>query len=141
MKARENFIVSEPKKRGPRDIDVLVGQNLRTLRTVSGMSQTNLGEKLEITFQQIQKYEKGTNRIAASTLYELAKIFGVSVEAFFQGADETKKDAGGPVPILSAQAFKLGVAYDNNKNGAFKKAVTSLLRSMGGDNDGEAEAA
>jgi transcriptional regulator with XRE-family HTH domain len=131
--------MSEPKKRGPRNIDVLVGQNLRTLRTVNGMSQTNLGEKLGITFQQIQKYEKGSNRIAASSLYELAKIFGVSVEAFFNGADDTKTDTGSPIPVLSAQAFKLGVAYDNNKNGAFKKAVTGLLRSI--DDSDTAEAA
>ncbi|MDW9481742.1 helix-turn-helix domain-containing protein [Sinorhizobium meliloti] len=128
------------KKRSPRDIDVLVGQNLRALRTLQGMSQTALGEKLEITFQQIQKYEKGTNRIAASTLYELARIFDVSIEAFFQGADDTKKGAASLVPTLSAQALKLGVAYDNNKNGAFKKAVTSLLQSMD-SNEADSEAA
>lgn len=132
--------MSEPKKRSPREIDVLVGQNLRTLRTANGMSQTNLGDKLEITFQQIQKYEKGTNRISASTLYELAKIFGVSVETFFQGAEETKKEAGSPIPVLSTQAYKLGLAYDNNTNGAFKKAVTGLLRSMSG-NDTDSDAA
>lgn len=134
--------MNETKKRGPRDIDVLVGHNLRTMRNLNGMSQTTLGDKLELTFQQIQKYEKGTNRIAASTLWELARIFGVSVEAFYQGADEaTKQEASGSaVPILSAQAFRLGIAYDNNKNPAFKKAVASLLRSMD-DKDTDAEAA
>ncbi|MCV9964079.1 helix-turn-helix domain-containing protein [Pararhizobium sp. BT-229] len=133
--------MNETKKRGPRDIDVLVGHNLRTMRNLNGMSQTTLGDKLELTFQQIQKYEKGTNRIAASTLWELARIFGVSVEAFYQGADETTRQAtSNPVPILSAQAFRLGVAYDNNKNPAFKKAVTGLLRSMD-DKDTDAEAA
>ncbi|MCZ7862403.1 helix-turn-helix transcriptional regulator [Agrobacterium salinitolerans] len=132
--------MNETKKRGPRDIDVLVGQNLRNLRSLHGMSQTNLGDQLGITFQQIQKYEKGTNRVAASTLYELARIFGVAIDAFFQGADETKKETASPAPILSTQAYKLGLAYDNNTNGAFKKAVTSLLRSMSG-NETDSEAA
>jgi transcriptional regulator with XRE-family HTH domain len=134
--------MTETKKRGTREIDVLVGHNLRTLRNMNAISQTTLGEKLNITFQQVQKYEKGSNRIAASTLWECAKIFGVSVEAFYQGADEVTqlKTSGTPVPVLSSQAFQLGLAYDSNKNPAFKKAVTSLLRSMS-DKDGDSEAA
>jgi transcriptional regulator with XRE-family HTH domain len=132
--------MNETRKRGPRDIDVLVGQNIRTLRNLNGMSQTLLGEKLGITFQQVQKYEKGTNRVSASSLYELAKVFGVGVESFFQGADDPRAGASSPIPVLSAQAFKLGVAYDNNRNGAFKKAVTSLLNTLGSDTP-EAEAA
>jgi transcriptional regulator with XRE-family HTH domain len=132
--------MNETRKRGPRDIDVLVGQNIRTLRNLNGMSQTLLGEKLGITFQQVQKYEKGTNRVSASSLYELAKVFGVGVDSFFQGAEDPRVGASSPIPVLSAQAFKLGVAYDNNRNGAFKKAVTSLLNTLGNDTP-EAEAA
>jgi transcriptional regulator with XRE-family HTH domain len=132
--------MNETRKRGPRDIDVLVGQNIRTLRNLNGMSQTLLGEKLGITFQQVQKYEKGTNRVSASSLYELAKVFGVGVETLYQGADDPRAAATSPIPVLSAQAFKLGIAYDNNRNGAFKKAVTSLLNTLG-DDAPEAEAA
>ncbi|MBY3157242.1 helix-turn-helix transcriptional regulator [Rhizobium laguerreae] len=132
--------MNETRKRGPRDIDVLVGQNIRTLRNLNGMSQTSLGEKLGITFQQVQKYEKGANRVSASSLYEMAKIFAVGVEAFFQGADDPKASASSPIPALSSQAFKLGVAYDNNRNGAFKKAVTSLLSTLDSDT-ADAEAA
>lgn len=126
-------------KRGTSPIDTLVGQNLRAMRSQRGMSQSALGDLLDLTFQQIQKYEKGTNRIAASTLYEMARIFGVPLDAFFQGADEiVENQSGGMPPQLSTQALKLAVAYDTNDNHAFKKAVTSLFESMGRD---ESEAA
>jgi transcriptional regulator with XRE-family HTH domain len=125
------------RTRGPRPIDILVGSNIRIIRKASRISQSVLGERLGITFQQVQKYEKGSNRVSASALYELAQIFGVRIEAFFEGAEGSSVQNPNPVPSLSAEAFKLGVAYDNNTNGKFKKAVTSLLNSLDDGSDSE----
>ena len=71
------------KNRMTTDVDVVIGKQIRTLRILNKMSQQDLGDKVGITFQQIQKYEKGTNRICASRLYEVSKIFNVPVSAFY----------------------------------------------------------
>lgn len=64
-------------KRGPLPVDVLVGQNIRAARLNAGLSQTKLGDACGITFQQIQKYEKGTNRVGSSRLMQMAEALGV----------------------------------------------------------------
>ncbi len=68
-------------KIGP--IDVHVGARLRQRRTLLGMTQTSLGDALDLSFQQVQKYENGANRISASRLYDLARLLDVPVEYFF----------------------------------------------------------
>src|ERR1700754_4274279 len=72
--------------RRPNPIDVHVGRRVRFRRMLLGMSQEKLGEKLGLTFQQIQKYEKGINRIGASRLFDLAQVLGVSVQFFYEEA-------------------------------------------------------
>ncbi len=67
----------------PSPVDVHVGARLRVRRTLLGMSQTTLGDAIGLTFQQVQKYEKGTNRISASRLYDLARVLDVPIEHFF----------------------------------------------------------
>ena len=67
------------------ELDTYIGARLRMRRLMLGMSQEALGEKLSLTFQQIQKYEKGTNRVSASRLYELAQALDVPVRYFFDG--------------------------------------------------------
>jgi transcriptional regulator with XRE-family HTH domain len=69
-------------------VDIYVGKRLRQRRTLLGMSQDNLAKEVNITFQQIQKYERGTNRIGASRLYEFSKILGVKADYFFEGFEE-----------------------------------------------------
>ncbi len=75
-------------KDGPHPIDVHVGSRVRLRRTLLGLTQTQLGEKLRITFQQIQKYERGINRISASRLYQMSRILYVPVSFFFDDLDE-----------------------------------------------------
>ncbi len=85
------------KRRGSPEtwsVDVHVGKRLKTRRTLLGMSQEKLGEALGLTFQQIQKYEKGSNRISAGTLYRLGQILDVPVSFFFDLYAEA--DASGP---------------------------------------------
>lgn len=71
----------------PDEIDAAVGDRLRVFRKDMGLSQTELGNKIGLTFQQIQKYERGLNRIAAGRLYKFSVIFGVSVDGFFPDTD------------------------------------------------------
>jgi len=66
-------------------VDEHVGARLRQLRKAIGMSQQVLGERLGLTFQQVQKYERGTNRVSASKLHEAALVLGVSISDFFEG--------------------------------------------------------
>jgi len=73
-------------KKVPNPIDRHVGSRLRMRRVLVGLSQEKLGDALKLTFQQIQKYEKGMNRIGASRLQEISGLLGVPVEFFFEGA-------------------------------------------------------
>jgi transcriptional regulator with XRE-family HTH domain len=88
----------------PNPIDVHVGKRLRLRRTLLGMSQERLGELLGLTFQQVQKYERGVNRIGSSRLFELGQILDVPVSFFFD--DMPRTETGQP----TAAAIRLGGA-------------------------------
>lgn len=98
-------------------IDAHVGGQVKLRRAVVGMSQTELANRLGITFQQVQKYEKGANRIGASRLYLIAEILNVSVQSFFEGAESVVLDAPG--------------AYEGAKDVTVKK-YEEFIRSPGG---------
>lgn len=98
-------------------IDAHVGGQVKLRRAVVGMSQTELANRLGITFQQVQKYEKGANRIGASRLYLIAEILNVTVQSFFEGAEAVVVDAPG--------------AYDGAKDETVKK-YEEFIRSPGG---------
>ncbi len=83
--ARRKSIV-KTKRKTPNPIDEFVGQRVRLQRVLMNLSQEKLGTALGLTFQQVQKYEKGTNRIGASRLQEISKILGVTPGFFFEGA-------------------------------------------------------
>lgn len=78
-----------PKPGIPRPVDVHAGHRLRQIRTLQGMSQEKLGEKVGLSFQQVQKYERGANRMGASRLFEFAQIFEIEIQYFF---DEMSDD-------------------------------------------------
>ncbi len=80
-------------KHGPHPIDVHVGSRVRLCRTLLGMNQTQLGEKLGITYQQVQKYEQGVNRISASRLYKLTQILDAPLSYFFDDVPLESDDA------------------------------------------------
>lgn len=86
----------------PRPVDVHVGSRVRLRRTMLGMSQEKLGKAIGLTFQQVQKYERGANRIGASRLYELSKVLDVPVSFFFDDmSPEVVETAGRPAPALA----------------------------------------
>ncbi len=90
-----------PRLPKPHPVDVHVGKKLQVRRTLCGLSQSELAERLGITFQQLQKYESGANRTSASRLWEASKVLGVPVSYFFTGLDE---DADPAAEILSTRA-------------------------------------
>ena len=86
--------MTEENKKKPNPIDIHVGSRIRLRRNMLGMSQEKLGENLGITFQQIQKYEKGTNRVGASRLQAIASILSVPVAFFFEDAPGQETGGG-----------------------------------------------
>ena len=125
---------------GPDPIDVAVGLRLRTLRKSRGMSQEQLGRALGITFQQIQKYERGTNRISASMLVKSARALAVAPTALLP-------DEGDPTPrspqVLTLIAQTRGVeelieTYARIKSPRLRRAVLQLSRSLAANAEAEA---
>ncbi|CAM5516490.1 hypothetical protein ATER59S_03921 [Aquamicrobium terrae] len=100
---RQNM--AEDNKKKPNPIDTHVGSRIRLRRNMLGMSQEKLGESLGITFQQIQKYEKGTNRVGASRLQAIASILGVPVAFFFEDAPGQEASANRGFAEDSSMAY------------------------------------
>ena len=86
-------------KKSTGTIDKEIGSRMRMRRMLIGMSQEKLGEMLGLTFQQVQKYEKGTNRISVSRMIDIANVLGVDIHFFFEGLTGGKKAAGSPSPL------------------------------------------
>ena len=80
------------------EVDAFVGSQLKSLRKLAGYSQTELANKVGVTFQQIQKYERGTNRIGASRLWGFCKVFNVSPDKFFEGVEDYLENAQSEEP-------------------------------------------
>ncbi|XRB30665.1 helix-turn-helix transcriptional regulator [Novacetimonas hansenii] len=87
----------------PSPVDVYVGSRIRLRRTLLGMSQERLGTALGLTFQQVQKYERGANRVGASRLYDLARVLDVLIAFFFDGMPDEAAIA--PVASMPAESF------------------------------------
>ncbi len=116
------------KEDGPHPIDVLVGRRARERRTLEGMSQTAVAEKLGLTFQQLQKYERGHNRISASRLYELAQIFDVPVSYFYE---EMEADKGAPDESLAKrETLELVRAYYAISNLALRDSIRKFAQAV-----------
>jgi transcriptional regulator with XRE-family HTH domain len=94
------------KDDGPDPIDRYVGARVRARRVGVRLSQTKLGEAIGVTFQQVQKYENGTNRIGASNLFKIAKTLGVDVAYFFEGVQELPESDMPGLPDVPQTSFK-----------------------------------
>ncbi len=133
-------------KKQPNPIDIHVGSRVRLRRMMLGMSQEKLGEQLGITFQQIQKYEKGTNRIGASRLQHIARVLSTPVSFFFEDApgipSETHAVAGlaeAPATsyvvdfLSSSEGIQLNKAFVRIKDPKLRRRVIDLVRAMAGE--------
>src|SRR3954451_16270686 len=135
--------MSKPKTKTANAIDKHVGSRLRMRRLMLGMSQEKLGEAFGLTFQQVQKYEKGMNRISASRLQQAAQILDVSVPFFFEGAPgghELSKTAPSPAYVnefvSSEDGLRLIEAFMRITRPAVRHRIVSLVREIGAG-DGE----
>jgi len=121
----------------PRDGEI--GKRVRTLRLQRGLSQTELGALINVTFQQVQKYEKGTNRISAGRLQRIAEVLSVPVSFFFAGFDEKPKTSTGQVMDLEFSflqtegALRLARAYARIKQPSVRLQLLRLTEAIAGE--------
>ena len=111
----------------PNPVDVHVGARIRLRRTLLGLSQSSLADQLGLTFQQVQKYERGTNRVSSSRLFDLCRILNVPIAYFYDemGAEVSKQSPAG----LAGQRPK---AVDRNTDPAAKRETLELVRAYYG---------
>ncbi len=129
----------------PNPVDVHVGARLRQRRTLLGMNQTVLGDATGLTFQQIQKYENGKNRISASRLFNLSRLLDVPVQYFFddmptavaasspaQGGGKAKKPPSyEPEPMAKRETLGLVRAYYKIRDPELRKRLRELVKAIG----------
>lgn len=125
----------------PSNIDKHIGYKLKLRRDDAGMSQEALGEKVSLSFQQIQKYEKGANRISASRLFELARILEVEISYFFEGFETSssymRMEDSAPIPkflnfVSSNEGMSLNRAFTRIKSRRTRRALIDMAKSLAG---------
>jgi transcriptional regulator with XRE-family HTH domain len=132
-------------KKAPNPIDKHVGSRVRMRRMMLNMSQEKLGDALGLTFQQVQKYEKGTNRIGASRLQQIAHILQVQVSFFFEGAPHVPGQTAGmneaPSPayvsdfLATSDGLSLTKAFMRIKNSKLRRRIVDLVEQIAGDGE------
>jgi transcriptional regulator with XRE-family HTH domain len=116
----------------PDNVDRLVGRNIRLQRLAKGLSQTELANKLGVTFQQVQKYEKGVNRIGCGRLFQIASVLNAHVMDFFEGSEKGKPSASRAVRDLIAepQSFHLVQAFSEISDRRLRSSVVDLVKKI-----------
>jgi transcriptional regulator with XRE-family HTH domain len=128
-------------KRNANPIDVHVGNRIRMRRMLIGMSQEKLGDQLGLTFQQVQKYEKGSNRVSASRLYQMAQILGVNVQFFYDelpgqssghpGGHAENRDGTRIMDLISsAEGLQLNQAFIGITEADVRRRVVELVKAL-----------
>lgn len=150
MAQRSKVRRAGPRRRrggGSHPIDVHVGARIRLRRTLLGLSQERLGELIGLTFQQVQKYERGSNRVGASRLYDLSRVLDVPMSFFFEdmqedqpaksgrrgktAAEERAGYDGAKAPIAKRETLELVRAYYRIDDGSVRQRVFDLIKTMG----------
>jgi len=135
-----------PKKQA-NPIDAQVGNRVRIRRMLIGMSQEKLGDMLGLTFQQVQKYEKGVNRVGAGRLYEISRILGVPIDFFYEGVASAQEPGGfaesrNAPPVMefvsSGEGLQLSLAFMKIKDPKVRKRMLDLVKSLAEEEAGEA---
>ena len=135
----------KPAKKVPNPIDKHVGSRVRMRRKMLGLSQEKLGDALGLTFQQVQKYEKGTNRIGAGRLHQLTGILQVPMDFFFEGAPPVAGQPKGlgeaPSPayvsdfLATTDGLALTKAFMRIKDAKLRRRIVDLVKHIAGDNE------
>ncbi|UHS62972.1 helix-turn-helix transcriptional regulator [Agrobacterium vaccinii] len=124
--------------KSPPAIDAHLGARIRMRRSTVGMTQGMLGDRLGITLQQIQKYEKGTNRAGAGRLQRISELLSVPISFFFEGDPKTSMDQGSLAPTLrpleldSKERMALVKAFLEIDDASIRQRVLDLIQSLGG---------
>jgi transcriptional regulator with XRE-family HTH domain len=134
----------------PNPIDVHVGSRVRLRRTLLGMSQEKLGDAIGLTFQQVQKYERGANRIGSSRLFDLSRVLDVPVSFFFddmppeiaehapgsdEGLAETSKESYATDPLAKRETLELVRAYYQIDEPSVRKRLFDLAKALASTSD------
>jgi transcriptional regulator with XRE-family HTH domain len=133
-------------KKAPNPIDKHVGSRVRMRRMMLSMSQEKLGDALGLTFQQVQKYEKGTNRIGASRLQQISTILQVPVAFFFEGAPDmpgSRPSAGKEAPspayvsdfLATSDGLALTKAFMRISDTKLRRRIVDLVEQIAGENE------
>ena len=139
-------MVSGSGTEGPHLVDRHVGRRVCEKRIALGYNQTDLGQALGVTFQQVQKYERGANRVSASKLYEIAKALQTSVAYFFEGlADTVEVDAELPEGrefmhelVMTPEGMELAALFPKLKRGRVRRRVLELVKALAEDEEEDA---
>ena len=131
-----------PNPKAAGDIDALIGARIRRYRTEAGISQTELAQASAITFQQVQKYEKGTNRVSVARLAQMAATLGRPLASFFEELPDSKQTAGGRpgVPLAdqllaTEQGLRLVKGFLAIENQQVRAKLVSLVTSLANGED------
>jgi transcriptional regulator with XRE-family HTH domain len=124
--------------RNPNPVDLHVGARIRMRRKLLGVSQERLAEQLQLTFQQVQKYERGANRVSASKLYEIARALEAPVAYFFDGLADTGStlspaDAGNEYVhdlVMTPEGMELAAMFPKIRRGRVRRRVLDLVKAL-----------
>ena len=136
--------IVKPRKKGggrprievPSPVDVHVGKKVKERRLILGMSQDKLAKELELTFQQVQKYERGTNRISASRLHDLSRILGSSISSFFEGMtperglSDNAQEPFAANPLEKRETLELIRAYYRIQDSTVRKRIFEMVKAV-----------
>lgn len=119
----------------PDPVDMLVGRNIKLHRLAKSMSQEELAHKLGLTFQQLQKYERGINRVGGGRLFRISTILGIEISAFFEGAERPERgpptDAFSPLSLIAdPQPFRLVQAFSRINDPEMRRTLVNLVEKI-----------
>lgn len=133
-----NQEMSSSKKGKPHDVDIHVGGRVRLRRSALGLSQDQLGAAIGLSFQQVQKYERGANRIGASRLYEMSKVLQTPISFFFEelgdyGLAEEGNSSYKTDPVMKRETLELMRAYHQILDPKQRKKIVKLVQALAED--------
>jgi transcriptional regulator with XRE-family HTH domain len=119
-------------QRSPDPVDALVGRNIRIHRIDKGLTQTELGKRIGVTFQQVQKYEQGVNRVGGGRLFRIADVLGLPISTFFEGTDHSEhKVKESPLALLAEpHALKLLRSFCQIDDMEVRRSIVEVVERL-----------
>ena len=130
---KDDLMADKDQDRTPNPVDLHVGARIRMRRKILGVSQERLADDLGLTFQQVQKYERGANRVSASKLWEIARALNTGVGYFYEGLGEgeaTSSRASAQDFMLSSEGLELMAAFPRIEKTSLRRKLVDLVRAV-----------